>query len=104
MDEADIIADRKLILTHGVICCLSSNIYLINYFCMKYNLELEMNLPKEVNYLIHRVIPQHNSFYNLIETRKDMINGIYSFHSQSQSNITETNDSSFTTSSTTQSS
>ncbi|KAL6631960.1 hypothetical protein U3516DRAFT_837123, partial [Neocallimastix sp. 'constans'] len=57
MDEADIITDRKLILNHGIIRCLGSSVYLKNHFQMKYNLEVETSSPKEVDTLIHRIIP-----------------------------------------------
>jgi ABC-type multidrug transport system ATPase subunit len=57
MDEADIIADRKLILSHGIIRCLGSSIYLKNHFNMKYNLEVRTQSPKAVDDIIHRIIP-----------------------------------------------
>jgi len=104
MDEADIIADRKLILTRGVIRCLGSSIYLKKHFQMKYNLEVETNSPKEVNDLIHGIIPSAQFCSNLIETNDDKKNGIYSSHSSSPSNITEINGPSSTISSTTLSS
>ncbi|ORX80834.1 hypothetical protein BCR32DRAFT_268653 [Anaeromyces robustus] len=51
MDEADIIADRKLIMYKGTILCLGSSIYLKNHFHMKYSLEELENkkLNKELN-------------------------------------------------------
>ncbi|OUM58158.1 hypothetical protein PIROE2DRAFT_33470, partial [Piromyces sp. E2] len=49
MDEADIIADRKLILNKGKIRCLGSSVYLKNHFQMKYNLEVETENVPAVN-------------------------------------------------------
>jgi len=41
MDEADIIADRKLILIDGKIRCLGTSLYLKNHFKMNYELSVE---------------------------------------------------------------
>jgi ABC-type multidrug transport system ATPase subunit len=57
MDEADILADRKLILTRGVIRCLGSSVYLKNHFRMMYFLNIQTNYPKEVNNIIQSIIP-----------------------------------------------
>ncbi|ORX82548.1 P-loop containing nucleoside triphosphate hydrolase protein [Anaeromyces robustus] len=58
MDEADILADRKLILSHGKIRCLGSSLYLKNHFNMQYSLDVESNSCNEVNNIIHKYIPE----------------------------------------------
>jgi len=58
MDEADIIADRKLILNKGSIRCLGSSIYLKNHFQMKYSLEVETICPSLVESIIKDYIPE----------------------------------------------
>jgi len=61
MDEADILADRKLILSRGKIRCLGTSLYLKNHFNMNYNLNIEMkNIDSErqkINNLIKHHIP-----------------------------------------------
>jgi len=52
MDEADILADRKLILTKGKIRCLGTSLYLKNHFNMSYNLDVETNDKDRVHALI----------------------------------------------------
>jgi len=58
MDEADIIADRKLILNKGSIRCLGSSVYLKNHFQMKYNLEVETNNPQSIGNIITQYVPE----------------------------------------------
>ena len=36
-DEADILADRKLIISGGTICCLGSSLFLKHVFNMNYS-------------------------------------------------------------------
>jgi len=67
MDEADIIADRKLILNKGCIRCLGSSIYLKNHFQMKYSLEVETEHPQEVEAFIKQYIPSTESYNNKTE-------------------------------------
>ena len=58
MDEADIIADRKLILNKGSIRCLGSSIFLKHHFHMKYSLEVETTEPEHVGNIIQSHIPE----------------------------------------------
>jgi len=64
MDEADIIADRKLILKKGSIRCMGTSIYLKNHFHMKYRLEVETSHPKEVESIIKQYIPEAEYYNN----------------------------------------
>ena len=65
MDEADIIADRKLILNKGVIRCLGSSVYLKSHFHMKYSLEVEMaGDPKVMDGIIKHYIPEAEYYNN----------------------------------------
>eukprot|EP00833_Pecoramyces_ruminatium_P006597 jgi/Orpsp1_1/1180629/evm.model.c7180000074154.1 len=64
MDEADIIADRKLILNKGSIRCLGSSVYLKSHFQMKYNLEVETKEPQSVETIIKQYIPEAIYFNN----------------------------------------
>jgi len=52
MDEADILADRKLILSKGKIRCLGTSLFLKNHFNMSYNLDVETNDKNRVNAII----------------------------------------------------
>jgi len=56
MDEADVIADRKLILNKGVIRCLGTSIYLKSHFHMKYSLDVETD---QSAYSIDTIIKQY---------------------------------------------
>jgi len=58
MDEADILADRKLILNKGKIRCLGTSLYLKNHFNMKYNLDVETNEKERINELILSYLPE----------------------------------------------
>lgn len=62
MDEADIIADRKLILNKGTVRCLGSSVYLKNHFQMQYNLEVETNKPRLVENIVKYYIPEAEYF------------------------------------------
>jgi len=62
MDEADIIADRKLILKKGTVRCLGSSVYLKNHFQMKYSLEIETNKPRLVEEIIKYYVPEAEYF------------------------------------------
>jgi len=65
MDEADIVADRKLILNKGVIRCMGSSVYLKSHFHMKYSLEVEMSGdPYDLDKLIKHYIPEAEYFNN----------------------------------------
>jgi len=52
MDEADILADRKLILSKGKIRCLGTSLFLKNHFNMSYNLDVETNDKNRIHELI----------------------------------------------------
>ncbi|ORX40441.1 hypothetical protein BCR32DRAFT_298739 [Anaeromyces robustus] len=58
MDEADILADRKLILNKGKIRCLGTSLYLKNHFNMKYNLDVETLQKDKINKLIKSYLPE----------------------------------------------
>jgi len=64
MDEADILADRKLIHNNGKIRCLGTSIYLKNHFNMKYNLNVETKDKEKINVLVKRFIPEAIYFEN----------------------------------------
>ncbi|ORX42706.1 hypothetical protein BCR36DRAFT_337073 [Piromyces finnis] len=67
MDEADIIADRKLILNRGTIRCLGSSIYLKNHFKMKYSLEVETHHFEKIDKLIKQHISDAFNFVDKTE-------------------------------------
>jgi len=58
MDEADVLADRKLILNEGKIRCLGTSLYLKNHFKMNYELTAEAVDKDDVQEIILRHIPQ----------------------------------------------
>eukprot|EP00833_Pecoramyces_ruminatium_P004887 jgi/Orpsp1_1/1178919/evm.model.c7180000067239.1 len=58
MDEADILADRKLILNKGKIRCLGTSLYLKNHFNMNYNLDVETEDQPRVNEIIQNYLPE----------------------------------------------
>jgi len=58
MDEADILADRKMILNKGNIRCLGSSVYLKNHFNMKYSLNIRTENKDAVENLILKNIPE----------------------------------------------
>ncbi|ORX85647.1 P-loop containing nucleoside triphosphate hydrolase protein [Anaeromyces robustus] len=58
MDEADILADRKLILNKGKIRCLGTSLYLKNHFNMSYNLDIETKDKDYVNKLVQSYLPE----------------------------------------------
>jgi len=59
MDEADILADRKMIINNGRIRCLGSSVYLKNHFNMKYllNIEAKMKYRDEIDRIVSNYIP-----------------------------------------------
>ncbi|OUM64037.1 hypothetical protein PIROE2DRAFT_9351, partial [Piromyces sp. E2] len=75
MDEADIIVDRKLILTHGKIRCLGSNLYLKKHFNMNYKLNIETDHVEKIDKIIKNIIPE--SQYNENNEQKDKIENQY---------------------------
>jgi len=62
MDEADILADRKLILNKGRIRCLGTSLYLKNHFNMNYNLDVETGDQVRVNEIIQSYLPEASYF------------------------------------------
>jgi ABC-type multidrug transport system ATPase subunit len=50
MDEADLLADRKMIIANGSITCLGSSLFLKNSFNMNYSLDIHINEPKDSEY------------------------------------------------------
>jgi len=58
MDEADILADRKLILSHGKIRCLGTSLYLKNHFNMQYSLDIETSSCAQVHQIIEKYLPE----------------------------------------------
>lgn len=67
MDEADILADRKLILNKGKIRCLGSSLYLKSHFKMKYNLYVETNDKDGVSDIIYKNVPEASYFCDKTE-------------------------------------
>ncbi|OUM65278.1 hypothetical protein PIROE2DRAFT_41833, partial [Piromyces sp. E2] len=47
MDEADLLADRKMITSNGIINCLGSSFFLKNSFNMNYSLDIHMEESKD---------------------------------------------------------
>eukprot|EP00833_Pecoramyces_ruminatium_P011431 jgi/Orpsp1_1/1185463/evm.model.c7180000093882.1 len=64
MDEADILSDRKLILSKGKIRCLGTSLYLKNHFNMSYNLDVETNNRDAIDKLIKSYLPEATYFEN----------------------------------------
>jgi len=58
MDEADILADRKLIISKGKIRCLGTSLYLMNHFNMNYELDVETKDKDQIHTLITNYIPE----------------------------------------------
>jgi ATP-binding cassette subfamily A (ABC1) protein 5 len=63
MDEADILADRKVIITKGKVRCLGTSLFLKNHFNMSYNLDVETDDCQRVNDLIQSYIPESTYVY-----------------------------------------
>jgi len=70
MDEADIIADGKLILNKGKIRCLGSSVYLKNHFQMKYSLEVETDDVSSIDNIIQRYIPEASYYHDKTEVNE----------------------------------
>ena len=95
MDEADIIADRKLILNRGSIRCLGSSVYLKSHFHMKYSLEVETTSPDEVGQLIKQHIPEAEYYNNKTELVDDQsIDSNINLNINTNSDSTSNSDSS----------
>lgn len=61
MEEADIITDRKIIISNNKTRCIGSSLYLKEHFNMKYNINIETRFFDEVNEIIKNHIPE--SYY-----------------------------------------
>jgi ABC-type multidrug transport system ATPase subunit len=78
MDEADVIADRKLILNEGKIRCLGTSLYLKNHFKMNYEVSVESVDKDAVEEIILRHVP--NAVY--VPTEESMTkDGLVKVHS-----------------------
>jgi len=64
MDEADILADRKVILNKGKIRCLGTSLYLKNHFNMNYDLDVETDNQPLANELIQNYLPEATYVYD----------------------------------------
>ncbi|ORX49210.1 P-loop containing nucleoside triphosphate hydrolase protein [Piromyces finnis] len=65
MDEADILADRKLILSKGKIRCLGTSLFLKNHFNMCYNLDVETSDKER----IHSIIQHHLTDFTYVRNQ-----------------------------------
>ncbi|KAG4104646.1 P-loop containing nucleoside triphosphate hydrolase protein [Neocallimastix lanati (nom. inval.)] len=72
MEEADIIANRKLILSHNKIRCLGSSLYLKEHFNMKYTVDIESKEFDKLNEIINRHIPE--SYYYVQNEDDQLVN------------------------------
>jgi len=57
MDEADILSDRKLILSNGIVRCLGTSVYLKNHFEMMYQLNIKTADPNSAHHIILNYVP-----------------------------------------------
>jgi len=57
MDEADKLADRKLILSNGIIRCLGTSLYLKNHFNRMYSLLIKTKYFNEINQIVQSFVP-----------------------------------------------
>jgi len=73
MDEADILADRKLILSKGKIRCLGTSLFLKNHFNMNYDLVVETNDKDRVHGIIQNYLTDFTyvNENNNTENKKD---------------------------------
>ncbi|ORX51392.1 hypothetical protein BCR36DRAFT_325611 [Piromyces finnis] len=58
MDEADLLADRKMIISNGNITCLGTSLFLKNKFNMNYSLDVHVKNMNYINY-IDNIIDQY---------------------------------------------
>jgi len=68
MDEADILADRKLILSKGKIRCLGTSLFLKNHFNMNYDLVVETNDKDRVHGIIQNYLTDFTYVNDTAET------------------------------------
>ncbi|GAB6030175.1 hypothetical protein CHUAL_005851 [Chamberlinius hualienensis] len=67
MDEADILADRKAIVSHGKVKCVGSSLFLKNKFGLGYHLTMAMELnydEQKASELVHSFIPHSEKVRN----------------------------------------
>ncbi|OUM69510.1 hypothetical protein PIROE2DRAFT_19657 [Piromyces sp. E2] len=67
MDEADLLSDRKMIISNGDIACLGTSLFLKNIFNMNYSLDIQSSNEKDVS-LVDEIIKNTNS--NSVKTKK----------------------------------
>lgn len=79
MDEADILADRKLILSRGKIRCLGTSLYLKNHFNMRYILDVETENKDFINHIIKNYIPDSICYQNEEDLVLDNANKCYTW-------------------------
>ncbi|ORX45239.1 hypothetical protein BCR36DRAFT_333611 [Piromyces finnis] len=62
MDEADVLTDRKLIISNGTICCLGSSLFLKNAYNMSYSFDIiiDENKNNEIKKIFNNYIPNVN--------------------------------------------
>lgn len=77
MEEADIITDRKLIISHGKMRCIGTSLYLKEHFNMKYSMEIESKDFDRINEIIKKHVPEsycyiQNDDYQLMNTNLDI--------------------------------
>ncbi|OUM61579.1 hypothetical protein PIROE2DRAFT_20927 [Piromyces sp. E2] len=73
MDEADILADRKVIISKGKVRCLGTSLYLKNHFNMSYNLDIETDDKNRIHSIIQNYIPEatYDHLQNQSQTAKN---------------------------------
>jgi len=64
MDEADILADRKVIISKGKVRCLGTSLYLKNHFNMNYDLDIETSNKDHIHSIVKKYVPEA-SYENL---------------------------------------
>jgi len=72
MDEADILADRKLILSKGKIRCLGTSLFLKNHFNMNYDLVVETNDKDRVHGIIQNHLTDFTYVNETTETNSNL--------------------------------
>ncbi|ORX76945.1 P-loop containing nucleoside triphosphate hydrolase protein [Anaeromyces robustus] len=73
MDEADILADRKLILSKGKIRCLGTSLFLKNHFNMNYDLDVETTDKDQVQAIVEKYLPESIYYENTDKYNKSNI-------------------------------
>jgi len=89
MDEADILADRKLILSKGKIRCLGTSLFLKNHFNMNYDLVVETSDKDRVHGIIRNYL---TDFTYVNDTDDSNSNSNLNSTTESNSETRETSD------------